>query len=65
LYECSPSGPLPTFTTAVAVDDVNCTVASEEFVSQFVAVTAQNITRPLLTGDPPDVTVAVRTIGVW
>jgi hypothetical protein len=52
-------------TTAVAVAEVSCTLArSEELFSQYGALASQNSTRPEFTGEPPDVTFAVKVIGV-
>jgi hypothetical protein len=49
---------------AVALDDVNCASPSAELFSHTAAVASQNSTSPDVTGFPPDVTVAVNTIGV-
>jgi hypothetical protein len=59
-----PIGPLPSFTDAVAPGKVNCATPNAELFSQNVAVASQNRTIPAVIGEPPDVTVAVKMIGV-
>ena len=57
-------GPLPSFTEAVAPGKVSCATPSAELFSQNVAVASQKRTIPAVMGDPPEVTVAVRIMGV-
>jgi hypothetical protein len=57
-------GPLPIFTDAVAPGKVSCARPNAELFSQNVAVASQKRTVPAVIGEPPDVTVAVRVIGV-
>ena len=57
-------GPLPIFTDAVAPGEVSWATPNAELFSQNAAVASQNNTIPAVTGEPPEVTVAVRMIGV-
>ena len=57
-------GPLPIFTDAVEPGKVSCAIPNAELFSQNVAVASQKRTIPAVTGELPEVTVAVRMIGV-
>jgi hypothetical protein len=56
--------PLPIFTDAVAPGEVSCARPNAELFSQNTAVASQNKTIPAVMGELPEVTVAVRMIGV-